>query len=177
MAIPERANDFAHPTNVSSERVDAWKAKLAKNMRIYREAFGITQEELAGLIGAKVSAISNWETGTRIPRPEWLISYSQVFGLPVGAMMGGDTPRFEKDEEAAGRAFKYNLKKYRERAGITQKEMAEKLDMKLEFYKKVEGDKKGDRLYGKELIIAKDVLGVELADLYEEPPKKKKRKA
>ena len=39
------------------------KEELANNIRKYRKERGLTQKELADLVGVKNSAVSNWESG------------------------------------------------------------------------------------------------------------------
>ena len=45
------------------------RAMTATDIKAFRDALGLTQEELAERIGVTHSAISQWESGKKKPRP------------------------------------------------------------------------------------------------------------
>jgi transcriptional regulator with XRE-family HTH domain len=48
-----------------------------------REAFGVSQEDVAKRIGCSHSAYSKWEQGISVPDLRWMISLAKVFGVEV----------------------------------------------------------------------------------------------
>ena len=46
--------------------------------RLVRERSGLTQSELAQLVGVDRSAVSRWETGRRIPGPRVIDRYAEI---------------------------------------------------------------------------------------------------
>lgn len=46
--------------------------------RLVRQRAGLTQTELAQVLGVDRSAVSRWESGRRLPRPEVLQRYADV---------------------------------------------------------------------------------------------------
>ena len=65
--------------NLISERI--------KSLRIAR---GLTQQEVADRIGFSSGVVSQWETGTRIPRPDSLIQLAEMFNVTVSYLVGDD---------------------------------------------------------------------------------------
>lgn len=53
-------------------------AEILRNIRGDR-----TQAEMAELVGVTVSAIANYEGGTRIPRDETKLRYAEISGMPI----------------------------------------------------------------------------------------------
>lgn len=49
---------------------------------------GLTQQQLANLLGVAVSAISSYESGSRYPSYEVLISISHIFHVSVDYLLG-----------------------------------------------------------------------------------------
>jgi len=48
-----------------------------------RKKLGLTQKELAELIGVKPSTISNYEIGLRSPQGKIAIKLSEILGIPL----------------------------------------------------------------------------------------------
>ncbi len=71
------------------------KAIVSQNITRLRKENGLTQAELAKLIGYSDKAISRWETGDVIPDLETIYALSEVFGAPVSAIT--EKPREEED--------------------------------------------------------------------------------
>jgi transcriptional regulator with XRE-family HTH domain len=59
------------------------EVKLMESLKKFREAKGITQAELATLVGLSHNTICNFENGHREPRLSDLIAFSKVFGCSV----------------------------------------------------------------------------------------------
>ena len=85
-AEPARKHRF--PENISREDVRTTEAILARTLKMFREAAGLTQEEAAREIGATVSALTKWEHGVSVPRPEWLTALAELYECSVGNLFG-----------------------------------------------------------------------------------------
>lgn len=60
---------------------------FAVRVRRYREAEGLTQQELADKAGVHRNAISRWETGFSRPTVPWLLKLSGALGVPASAFL------------------------------------------------------------------------------------------
>ena len=60
---------------------------IGKNIKKYRTAKGITQEEMGQLVGVTTQAVSKWECGGT-PDAEILPQLSQVLGVSIDALFG-----------------------------------------------------------------------------------------
>ena len=76
------------PINITPEDARTTEAILAKTLKEFRESAGLTQEEAAAAIGASPQAMSHWETGLKVPRPEWLTALAKLYGVHVGNLFG-----------------------------------------------------------------------------------------
>lgn len=65
---------------------------FADNVRANRERLGLSQEELARRVGLTNSAVSQWEAGRAKPRIGVMKSLSEIFGMTVSELLGGDAP-------------------------------------------------------------------------------------
>lgn len=52
----------------------------------FRQAKGLRQEDLAGLLGVEQGTISRWERGQRIPRDYWRVQLTKVLGDTSGVI-------------------------------------------------------------------------------------------
>lgn len=71
--------------------LEARAAAASGRGRRLREAAGLTQGELAGLIGIDPSCVSRWEAGLRRPRGGWALRYARalrVLGNPPKEFSG-----------------------------------------------------------------------------------------
>ena len=68
---------------------------LSKNIRAYRQAKGLSQEELAAKINVVRQTVSKWEKGLSVPDAEMLIVLAEVFEVPVAALLGEEHPTEE----------------------------------------------------------------------------------
>lgn len=60
---------------------------FADRVRRYREAEGLTQQELADKAGVHRNAISRWETGYSRPTVPWLLKLSEALGVEPSAFL------------------------------------------------------------------------------------------
>lgn len=62
--------------------------EISKNLLFYRKRSGMTQKELALLLGVKNSAVSNWEKGVNSIDIETLFKACTIFKISVNEMYG-----------------------------------------------------------------------------------------
>lgn len=69
---------------------------MPERLKQLREESGLSQEELAQLVGKRKATISNYERGERTPVPEVIIKFSRIFRCSTDyILMGeGDDPVF-----------------------------------------------------------------------------------
>ena len=64
--------------------------KLPNYLKTYRKRSGLTQGELAYLLGCQYSSkISRYERSSRLPNPETLFGYEAIFGTSIGRLYAG----------------------------------------------------------------------------------------
>ncbi|MAY94967.1 MAG: hypothetical protein CMH84_00290 [Nocardioides sp.] len=64
-------------------------------LRAAREKAGLTQHELARLVGAAGGErISRWELGTSVPRPDFVVKLARALNIPTRRLihLDGDVP-------------------------------------------------------------------------------------
>ena len=66
---------------------------LNRNLRLLRQANGLTQEQVASFLGVGRSAYSNYEDGLREPSINILEKFSNIMGCDLSML-------FEEDEKA-----------------------------------------------------------------------------
>ena len=62
--------------------------KLADNLRAEREKLGITQTQLAEMLGVTPQAVSKWENARSYPDIETLVRLAELFSTTVDRMLG-----------------------------------------------------------------------------------------
>lgn len=62
--------------------------KIAENIRAFRKERGLTQEQLAELMGVSVAAVSKWETKQSVPDVSLMIEMADLFQVSVDALLG-----------------------------------------------------------------------------------------
>jgi transcriptional regulator with XRE-family HTH domain len=62
--------------------------KNGASLRVFREAAGISQRELARQIGERQSNIQYWETTGKIPRSDVLAALAKALGVTVEELLG-----------------------------------------------------------------------------------------
>ena len=104
--------------------------KLKSYIRTYRRRYGLTQKDLAFLLGVKDSAkISKYEKFKKMPGLETALACQALFGVPVAEFFAGVYEQIEK--------------KTSKRAGILQRKMQKTKSSRLsarkaEFLRAVE---------------------------------------
>ena len=72
---------------------------MADRIQYLRKARGMSQEELADIIGVSRQAVSKWESEQSTPDPEKIIILSEVFEVTTDYILKGIEPAKEKDEK------------------------------------------------------------------------------
>lgn len=67
------------------------QSELAKNIRKYRLALGMTQERLAEAMNVTVGAVYKWEAGRSAPDVHLVMEMADLFELSVDALLGYQT--------------------------------------------------------------------------------------
>lgn len=63
---------------------------IGRNIRILREANGLTQRQFAKMIGKTNAAVSQWETECNDPSTGTIRDIARVFGVPTSELTDGD---------------------------------------------------------------------------------------
>lgn len=69
------------------------KIMFAENLKFYRQRHGLTQEELAQIIGFSSKSVSKWEGGNGFPTIETLVLLADVFNISADELL------YQKNEE------------------------------------------------------------------------------
>ena len=64
--------------------------KLAVNMRILREVYGYSQDDVSSLLHIARQTCSNYERGRRIPDVLTIVKIAALYGITVDQLLFGD---------------------------------------------------------------------------------------
>lgn len=64
------------------------KEEIAKNIKKYRKEKGLTQKDLANMVGVNNSAVSNWESGQNSIDIEILFKVCKALGVNISDIYG-----------------------------------------------------------------------------------------
>lgn len=70
---------------------------LSENLYNLRKEKGLSQKELAALVGVSNKAVSKWETGAAIPKTETILKLAQIFNISTEELL--EQVISEKEEE------------------------------------------------------------------------------
>lgn len=70
---------------------------LSENIKTFRKAKGLSQEELAVKLNVVRQTISKWEQGLSVPDSAMLIALSQTLETPVSTLLGETVTKLEAD--------------------------------------------------------------------------------
>lgn len=71
---------------------------FSTNIKFIREQKGLTQENLANMIGKDYSTVGKWENGTRSPIMEDVLRIADILNIPVENLLTKDL-RIKNDNE------------------------------------------------------------------------------
>lgn len=78
--------------------------ELRVRLRVLREGKRMTLDDASRRTGIDATAISRFETGSRVPSVPQLLSLADVLGTDVGYLLSRPPPRRRRAEEAGGEA-------------------------------------------------------------------------
>ena len=64
------------------------ETSIAENIRTYRKQRGLTQEQLAEMLGVSVGAVYKWESRTSLPELRLIMEMADFFEVSVDALLG-----------------------------------------------------------------------------------------
>jgi len=100
-----------------------------------RDRFGLTQAELAGLIGVSVASVTSWETGKTAPSRETRRKIGEVRHMSaadVGERLGRGGPERPRGAgKGGGPPSPDEIRQIRLEASLSQRQMAEKLGVSV----------------------------------------------
>ena len=65
---------------------------IEERIQELRKGKGLSQEQLADVLGVSRQAVSKWESGQSLPEIEKLIAMSALFGVTIDYILKGETP-------------------------------------------------------------------------------------
>jgi len=74
--------------------------ELGRRIQFFRKKKGLTQDELADLLGVSRATVARWESGIRLPKGEWLFKLANVLEIPPSKLFEAtDTENLENIAE------------------------------------------------------------------------------
>lgn len=70
--------------------VDIMKLSIGENIKLFRKAKDITQEQLAEMLNVSSQSVSRWELGICYPDMEFLPMLAEIFEITVDKLLGVD---------------------------------------------------------------------------------------
>lgn len=88
------------------------RRKLQNYLRTYRKRFGLTQKEVAYLLGCtKAAKVSRYECFARLPSLKTALAYEAVFGVPVAELFAGIYQDIERATSRRARVLAHKKQK------------------------------------------------------------------
>lgn len=132
--------------------------ELLKRERIKK---GMSQQELADVIGVKEQSIYNWESGTYEPCEENIVSLSHVFNMDITCFLIKEHIEPKKKRKINHRFIRDLRLKYK----YSQEEFGSLLDINKTTISKWESGKKG--ISKKNLQKIAELFNINVEELYE----------
>ena len=95
--------------------------KLAAQIRALRKARGLTQEQLAEVLGVTVGAVYKWEAGLSTPELRLIVELADFFDTSVDVLLGYE---MKDNRLAATVALLTQYRRNKDRAGLAEAEKA-----------------------------------------------------
>ena len=64
------------------------ETRIAENIRAYRKKRGLTQEQLAEVLGVSVGAVYKWESRSSLPELRLIMEMADFFDVSVDVLLG-----------------------------------------------------------------------------------------
>lgn len=66
---------------------------LGRNIKKYRELKGLTQDQVAKMVGKSKNVVSNWEQGRNKPDADTIEILMGIFDVDANTLLGWDSPK------------------------------------------------------------------------------------
>ncbi|MCI8889247.1 MAG: helix-turn-helix transcriptional regulator [Hungatella sp.] len=129
---------------------------LAQNLKCLRKQRGLTQQELADILGVKRSTVANWESSKREPEIDMLVCIAEYFNMSLDNLV-------LKELKPLLPLYASNIKYLRKRQEITQEDMAKLLEVSKSNMSKYESG--AVELSNQGLIKVSEIFNVTIDDL------------
>lgn len=144
---------------------------VGETIKRLRTEKGITQEELADLVGVRRTTVASWECDARVPQIETARKLANLFGVPLTVIVP-EEPQGQKQIAGANQriVFCENLNRYMRQRGVTQADIVSELGFSASTVSDWTTGKKYPRVEAMEMLA--DKLGVQITDLtrpYDDP--------
>lgn len=73
--------------------------EIGKFLKQLRSEKGLTQEQLAEILGVSGRTVSRWETGTNLPDLSVLVQISEYYGVEIKEILNGERKSEKMDQE------------------------------------------------------------------------------
>ena len=70
------------------------------NIKKYRELKGLTQKQVANMVGKSKNVVSNWESGLNKPDADTIELLLGIFDVDANTLLGWNNPKQIKDDAA-----------------------------------------------------------------------------
>jgi len=108
---------------------------ISDNLKRLRIERGLTQQQVGEQLGTSKQAYSYWESGQHTPRFETIKKLANIFGVTTEKITEDYVQPYDESETAS---FTERLISLRKEAGLTQKEIAKKLQISQPQYARTE---------------------------------------
>lgn len=81
---------------------------LHENLRAFRKAAGLSQEELSARLNVVRQTVSKWENGLSVPDADMLIRIAEVFETSVSALLDTEMPDGDNKRDIAEQLSRIN---------------------------------------------------------------------
>lgn len=81
---------------------------FSENLKAYRKAKGLTQEELAIRLHVVRQTVSKWEKGLSVPDADLLLRLSEILEVPVAQLLGSEVPPEAPADQVAQQLARIN---------------------------------------------------------------------
>jgi transcriptional regulator with XRE-family HTH domain len=112
---------------------------IGNNIKKYRKMKGLSQEQLADMLGKKKTAVSNWEAGYNKPDADTIERLLDILDVDANMLLGWDNPQRIKDDAAKHWEELYNDPAIRELALSAQKLSKKDIEFMQNFINKLLG--------------------------------------
>ena len=102
-----------------------WGGGFVNRIKEARKRAGMKQADLCALLGVSQGALSGWENGRFDPGASVWLRLAQILGVSLEYLMGGEAPEGAAPASAPRVAFRVELKRLREAAGLSQQKFAD----------------------------------------------------